>query len=435
MKITIYGTGYVGLVTGTCLAEIGHEVLCIDIDAKKIADLQQGIITIYEPNLPELVKKNITNGRLMFSTDSEHGVAFSQVQIITVNTPTIENHGSDISNILNVAQTVARLAKESKLIINKSTAPPGTVKRIKQTIENTNSTISFMVASNPEFLKEGAAVKDFMEPDRIVVGTETATARSIILELYQYFNGKVIFMDIASAELSKYAANAMLATKISFMNEIASIAEKIGANIEYIKQSMSLDPRIGPHFINPGCGYGGSCFPKDIKALAHYAKEFGVEPILLNAVEHVNQRQKKILAQKILEYFNYNIQDKIIAVWGLAFKPNTNDMREASSITLMKMLWHHGAKVQAYDPIAIEETKHLFEAQITQGKLILCDSTVSTLNDCSALAIVTEWPEFRNISLSALKEVLVNSPVFDGRNIFDPTIMAEAGIEYFSIGR
>lgn len=435
MKVTIYGTGYVGLVTGTCLAEIGHEVLCIDIDPEKIASLQQGIISIYEPNLAELVQKNVAAKRLSFSTDSVAGVAFSQIQMITVNTPTIENHGSDISNILAVAETIANHMHEPKLIINKSTAPPGTITRIKQTVTNINPGIEFAVASNPEFLKEGAAVNDFMQPDRIVVGVENTFAKSLISELYHYFNNKVIFMDIASAELSKYAANAMLATKISFMNEIAGIAEKIGADIEQVKHAMSLDPRIGSHFINPGCGYGGSCFPKDIKALAHYAIEFGIEPVLLNAVEQVNQRQKKIMAQKILAYFNYNIHDKTIAIWGLAFKPNTNDMREAPSVTLMKMLWQHGAKIQAYDPVATDEAKHLFEHEIAQGKLILMDSAFTALNNCAALAIVTEWAEFKTISLAALKEILPNAPIFDGRNLFDTAAMRQANIEYFSIGR
>jgi len=435
MKITIYGTGYVGLVTGTCLAEIGHDVLCIDIDPEKIAQLQRGIITIYEPNLVELVKKNVAVKRLTFSNDSLLGVAFSPIQMITVNTPTIDNHGSDISNILMVAETIARHMQEPKLIINKSTAPPGTVKRIKQIVLTTNQQIPFTVASNPEFLKEGAAVKDFMQPDRIVVGLENDSGKELITELYQHFPNKVVYMDIASAELSKYAANALLATKISFMNEIAGIAEKVGADIELIKYAMSLDPRIGPHFINPGCGYGGSCFPKDIQALAHYAKEFGVEPILLNAVEQVNQRQKKVLGQKILEYFDYNIQNKIIAVWGLAFKPNTNDMREASSITLLKMLWLNGAKVQAYDPVAFDVAKELFSLEIAQGKLTFCESAMSALNACNALAIVTEWDEFKTVSLSALKELLLDAPVFDGRNIYDPLKMQQADIKYFSIGR
>ncbi len=435
MKITIYGAGYVGLVTGACLAEIGHEILCIDIDATKISKLQQGIIPIYEPGLAELVKKNLAANKLKFSADASLGVAASSVQMITVNTPTIDNAGSDVSNILQVATTIATLMTEPKLIINKSTAPPGTVKKIKETIANINNHVSFEVASNPEFLKEGAAVMDFMQPDRIIIGIEHDRTKKIITEIYHTFDDKVIFMDVASAELSKYAANAMLATKISFMNEISNIAEKVGADVEQIKRAISLDPRIGPYFINPGCGYGGSCFPKDVKALAYYAKDFGIEPVLLNAVEQVNNFQKKIIATKILDYFNHAIQRKVIALWGLAFKPKTNDMREASSITLMKMLWDYGAIIQAYDPIANHEAAILFQKEITQGKLILCNDSLSTLKNCSALAIVTEWEEFKNTSHDTLKELLPYQPIFDGRNIFDADVMKKAGIEYFSIGR
>lgn len=435
MKITIYGAGYVGLVTAACVAELGHTVLCIDIDAAKIQQLQQGIVSIYEPGLAELVKSNLADNKISFSTDAMLGVSFSSVQMITVNTPTLADQGSDISQIIQVANTIAQHMEEPKLIINKSTAPPGTVQKIKYAMARINQKVPFEVASNPEFLKEGAAITDFLQPDRIIVGIESENIKKVFTEIYHLLSDKLIYMDVVSAELSKYAANAMLATKISFMNEMANISEKVGADIERVKQAIGLDPRIGPHFINPGCGYGGSCFPKDVQALTYVAKEVGIDPKLLTAVEKINQSQKKIIATKILNYFNNALQGKIIAVWGLAFKPNTNDMREASSIELMKMLWEHGAVIQAYDPIANDEASRLFEKEIAAKKLILCKDILSVLDHCSALAIVTEWDEFKNISLPTLKNSLLHQPIFDGRNIFDPSAMKEVGIEYISIGR
>lgn len=439
MKITIHGTGYVGLVTGACFASIGHEVLCVDIDPAKVAKLKQGQVPIYEPGLKELVKKALAESTLKFTENTETGVEFSRIQFICVNTPTVIDSGADISNILLVAESIAKCMTTPKLVINKSTAPPGTVHKIKQKIDDTlqqlNKNISFSVASNPEFLKEGAAVVDFLEPSRIVVGTDDSENQSLFTALYRHFNNKIVFMDILSAELSKYAANAMLAAKISFMNEIAGIAEKSGADIEAVKHAISLDPRIGPYFISPGCGYGGSCFPKDVQALAHFAATLGIEPLLLNAVEHVNNQQKKLLAKKILDYFHFNIQHQIIALWGLAFKPDTDDMRSASSISLMEILWQNGAIVQAYDPIASDEAKKLFPNEIAHGKLVLCSSAAAALDNVCALAIVTEWQEFKDYSYSTLGNLLTNIPVFDGRNLYDAAKMHHIGIDYFSIGR
>lgn len=439
MNITIYGAGYVGLVTGTCLASLGHDVLCVDNDIKKVAQLEAGHIPIYEPGLEALLQSVTIKKQLRFSHNAKDGVDFASLQMIAVNTPTTPNEGADIRNILQVAKTIAEQMTQHKLIINKSTAPPGTVHKIKQTIEQVFSElkkeIPFTVASNPEFLKEGTAISDFMKPDRIIIGLDDLEMKKFFLELYHPFIGKLLFMECASAELSKYAANAILATKISFMNELAGIAEKVDADIEAVKLAIGLDPRIGPHFINPGCGYGGSCFPKDVKALAHFAQKNGIVPVLLNAVEEVNDTQKKILAQKILKYFNFNIQNKIIGLWGLAFKPNTNDMREASSIILMKMLWESGAIIRAYDPIALDVAKNLFHQEITTGKLILCLTATQVLEQADVLAIVTEWDEFRNFTPEHLYEYLHGIPVFDGRNLYDTKEMHARGIKYFSVGR
>ena len=438
MKVTIYGTGYVGLVTGACLAELGHSVLCIDIDEEKISQLKQNIIPIYEANLDNLIEKNCAANQLHFTTDVKQGVEHGLLQFICVNTPADSNGAADTSNIFNVARSIAAYMQGYRLIINKSTAPVGTAVAIQRTVQEVlakhNKTHDFDVAANPEFLKEGSAVADFLHPDRVIIGTENERARHHLQELYALFQTqqKVLCMDLISAEFTKYAANAMLATKISFINEMANIADKIGADIEHVRHGMALDSRIGPHFISPGCGYGGSCFPKDVKALIHTARAQGVPANILTAVDQVNTTQKQVLFQKIMQHFKGQLKDRKFAVWGLAFKPNTDDIREASSRTLLENLWQVGANVQAYDPVAMPAIAKLYGSR---EDLVLCQAAEACLDNADALIIVTEWPQFAAIDLAMIKSSLLEPVIFDGRNIFALNKIEELGFIYYGIGR
>jgi len=437
MKVTIYGAGYVGLVTGVCFADIGHDVMCMDVDADKIAQLQQANAPIYEPGLDDLLEKNLQTGRLQFTTDISVAVQHGLFQFIAVGTPPDEDGAADLQYVLAVANNIGRHMQDYKIIVTKSTVPVGTADQVAAAVRASLQTqnIPFAIAANPEFLKEGMAINDFLHPDRIIVGAEDQEALRQLHELYQPLiesSEQWISMDIRSAELTKYAANAMLATKISFINEISQIAEKLGADIENIRRGIAADQRIGRHFIRPGCGYGGSCFPKDVHALRKSAENVGLTPQLLTAVEAVNHRQKQLLFGKINDYFHGDLANKIIAVWGLAFKPDTDDMREASSRELIAALWDAHARIKVYDPIAINEAKRIYGER---SDLEFCDSALSTLANVDALAIVTEWNEFKTIDLQQLKQHLQNPLIFDGRNIFDPTQMRELGITYFSIGR
>lgn len=436
MKVTIYGTGYVGLVTGTCLAELGHTVLCIDIDANKINNLLNGIIPIYEPGLEQLLKKNLAAKRLMFSTDASYGVAFGLMQFICVNTPSDAQGAADITHVLTVARTIADSMQEYRLIVNKSTAPVGTVTQIEKIIAErlANKNISFDVASNPEFLKEGSAVEDFLQPDRVIIGVANSRAEQHFTELYQVFaqQNKLLAMDSTSAELTKYAANAMLATRISFMNEIANLADKLGADINQVRTGIGLDPRIGSQFIAAGCGYGGSCFPKDVKALIHIAKTQNVAANVLTAVDQTNEQQKHILTQKVLQHFNNDIKDKTFALWGLAFKPNTDDIREASSLVLIRDLLAAGAKIRAYDPIARDSVAKLFSAD---SNILIAHEAETCLDNADALIVVTEWDEFKQFDLATIKNNLNQALIFDGRNIFDLSKLQELGFKYYGVGR
>ncbi|MBK9132706.1 MAG: UDP-glucose/GDP-mannose dehydrogenase family protein [Gammaproteobacteria bacterium] len=439
MKITIFGSGYVGLVTGTCLAEVGNDVLCVDIDTRKIAKLKQGQIPIYEPGLDDLVHNNLKAGRLNFTTDVAEGVAHGLFQFIAVGTPPGEDGSADLQYVLEVARGIGRHMSEYRVIVNKSTVPVGTADKVKAAVlkeqEARRIDIEFDVVSNPEFLKEGAAIDDFMRPDRIIVGTDNPRTTELLRALYAPFNRnheRIIRMDIRSAELTKYAANAMLATKISFMNELSNMAERLGADIEQVRIGIGSDPRIGYHFIYPGVGYGGSCFPKDVKALEHTAQQIGYSAELLRAVEAVNDRQKQTLYRKIDRHFGGDLKGKVIALWGLAFKPNTDDMREAPSRVLMEALWAAGASVRAYDPEAMQETRHIYG---DHTGLTLCESQDDAIQGADALAIVTEWNTFRSPDFKRLKNTLRNTVIFDGRNLYNPDIVKQAGLKYYSIGR
>jgi UDPglucose 6-dehydrogenase len=439
MRITIFGTGYVGLVTGTCLADAGNKVVCVDIDDGKIERLNRGEIPIYEPGLEPLVHKNVEAGRLSFTTDVKAGVEHGLFQFICVGTPPDEDGSADLQHVLAVAKTIGEHMTEYRIVIDKSTVPVGTADRVRETINKAlnsrHAAIEFDVVSNPEFLKEGAAVEDFMKPDRVVVGTDNPRTAELLKTLYEPFNRsheRVIVMDIRSAELTKYAANAMLATKISFMNELANIAEKVGADIEHVRVGIGSDPRIGYHFIYPGAGYGGSCFPKDVKALMRSAGAIGLEPFLLNAVEAVNERQKRVLFERINEHFEGQLKGRTFALWGLAFKPNTDDMREASSRVLMEALWEAGAKVQAYDPEAGEATRRIYGER---PELKLCEQAEDALEGADALVVVTEWREFRSPDFDKIRATLKHPVIFDGRNIYDPDLLERFGIEYYGIGR
>ena len=441
MKITIFGTGYVGLVTGACLTEVGHHVMCVDIDEKKIEGLKNGIMPFYEPGLDSIVKENYEAGRLLFSSNIKEAVGFANIQFIAVGTPPDEDGSADLQYVVSVANSIGEYMNGDQIVIDKSTVPVGTGDKVAAALTaklaSRNSEHKFHVVSNPEFLKEGSAVNDFMKPDRIIIGTDNAEVGKIIRELYAPFNRnheRIIFMDIRSAELTKYAANSLLATKISFMNEISNLAERLGADIEKVRLGIAADPRIGYHYLYPGCGYGGSCFPKDVQALARTAIEVGYEAELLNAVESVNYRQKEILFDKIIRHYNgkENLRGKTIAIWGLAFKPNTDDMREASSRTLMKSLWETGATVNAYDPEAMEETQRIYG---NRTDLNLMGTKEACLQNADMLVICTEWKQFRAPDFDEIKETISEAVIFDGRNLYDPQTMKEKGFVYYAIGR
>jgi len=439
MKITIFGTGYVGLVTGACLADVGHHVLCMDVDHGKIEKLKNGQIPIYEPGLESIVKHTVEAGRLSFTTDTEEAVGHGTLQFIAVGTPPDEDGSADLQYVTAVARSIGEHMTEYKVVVDKSTVPVGTGDKVKAAVraglDKRSLELDFDVVSNPEFLKEGAAITDFMKPDRIVVGTESDRAMELLREVYYPFNrshDRMIFMDIRSAELTKYAANSMLATKISFMNEIANLAERLGADIENVRRGIGSDPRIGYHFIYPGCRYGGSCFPKDVQALTRTARDCDYDSRLLNAVEAVNNAQKYVLFDKISHFFNGDLNGKVVAIWGLAFKPNTDDMREASSRTLMQQLWNAGATVQAFDPEAMEETQRIFG---DQPGLTLCGTKEQAIKGADVLAICTEWKEFRSPDFEAIAAALSGKAVFDGRNLYEPEMLERHGMIYYAIGR
>ena len=439
MKVTVFGSGYVGLVTGACLAEVGNEVLCVDVDAAKVALLEGGGIPIYEPGLEELVQRNRESGRLAFTTDMERGVDHGLFQFIAVGTPPDEDGSADLAHVLEVARTIGRHMTDYRVVVDKSTVPVGTADRVAaalgEELAARHANIDFDVVSNPEFLKEGAAVEDFMRPARIVVGADDPRTLSLLRMLYAPFNrnhDRLIAMDVRSAELTKYAANAMLATKISFMNEVSRIAERIGADIERVREGIGSDPRIGYDFIYAGCGYGGSCFPKDVQALVSTAQQNGYQPRLLEAVERVNHGQKRVLFEKIHEHFGGDLRGRVVGLWGLAFKPNTDDMREAPSRVLMEALWEAGARVRAYDPVAMEETRRIYGAR---DDLELCDSPETVLEGIDALTICTEWRLFRSPDFERIRAAMDEPVIFDGRNLFDPELVAGFGIHYRPIGR
>jgi UDPglucose 6-dehydrogenase len=439
MKITVVGTGYVGLVSGTCLAEVGNDVLCLDVDANKIRILNEGGIPIYEPGLEAMVARNKAAGRLRFTTSVEEAVAFGSIQFIAVGTPPDEDGSADLQYVLAAARNIGRHMKEYKVVVDKSTVPVGTADKVHAAIadelKKRGVDTPYSVVSNPEFLKEGAAVEDFMKPDRIVVGVQDAKAAELMRQLYAPFqrnHERLIVMDVRSAELTKYAANAMLATRISFMNELANLAEKLGADIEQVRQGIGSDPRIGFHFLYPGCGYGGSCFPKDVQALERTAREAGQKLKVLQAVEDANEAQKKVLTEKIVKRFGEKLDGKVFALWGLAFKPNTDDMREAPSRVLIADLLARGATVRAYDPVAMHETQRIFGSE---PRIAYADSPMAALDGADALAIVTEWKEFRAPDFGAMKSKLKSAVVFDGRNLYEPAHPRAAGLEYHAIGR
>ena len=441
MQVSIFGTGYVGLVTGTCLAEVGHDVVCIDVDAAKVEGLDRGVIPIYEPGLTPMVNANHAEGRLRFTTDAAMGIAHGEVVFIAVGTPPDEDGSADLQYVLAVAKTIGRNLQRPTVVVDKSTVPVGTADKVRAAIaaelQARGADVPFDVVSNPEFLKEGAAVEDCMRPDRIVIGADNARAADKLKRLYAPFNrnhDRFVVMDVRSAELTKYAANAMLATKISFMNEIANIAEQVGADVENVRKGIGSDPRIGWHFIYPGAGYGGSCFPKDVQALARTALQYGVQPRLLDAVEAVNDAQKGHLFELASRHYGgeANLRGKTFAVWGLAFKPNTDDMREASSRRLLQQLWDAGAKVRAYDPEAMDETRRIFGER---GDLALCDGAAVALEGADALVVVTEWKQFRSPDFARLKAALADAVVFDGRNMYEPNDAEAAGLAYYGIGR
>ncbi|HMM65820.1 MAG TPA: UDP-glucose/GDP-mannose dehydrogenase family protein [Dokdonella sp.] len=439
MRIAIFGTGYVGLVTGTCLAEVGNDVICVDVDALKVARLERGEIPIFEPGLAPLVAENHAAGRLRFTTDANAAIAHGEVIFIAVGTPPEEDGSADLSHVLDVARTIGRALEKPAVVVNKSTVPVGTADLVRNTIAaelaaRGNDT-AFDVVSNPEFLKEGDAVQDCLRPDRIIIGSNSTRAISILRTLYAPFNrnhDRIVLMDVRSAELTKYAANAMLATKISFMNEIANIAERVGADVEQVRLGIGSDPRIGYHFIYPGAGYGGSCFPKDVKALEHIARSEGYEPRVLSAVEATNAAQKERLFELISRHFDGRLDGLRIALWGLAFKPNTDDMREAPSRTLLEKLWSSGVGVRAHDPEAHEEVRRIYG---NRPDLELCDSQYAALDGADALVIVTEWKAFRSPDLGRIRDALKSPVIFDGRNIFDPAAIESAGMAYYGIGR
>ncbi|MBI5909139.1 MAG: UDP-glucose/GDP-mannose dehydrogenase family protein [Betaproteobacteria bacterium] len=439
MKISVVGTGYVGLVSGACMAEVGNDVLCLDLDASKIKILDDGGIPIYEPGLQEMVKRNRKAGRLAFTTDIEQAVAFGTVQFIAVGTPPSEDGSADLQHVLAAARNIGRHMRDYRVVVDKSTVPVGTADKVRAAIaeelKQRGADIAYSVVSNPEFLKEGAAVEDFMRPERIVVGSSDERATLVMRKLYAPFqrnHERVIVMDVRSAELTKYAANAMLATRISFMNELANLAERLGADIECVRRGIGADPRIGYHFLYPGAGYGGSCFPKDVQALMRTAGEAGMKLLILDAVERANATQKQVLAAKILKRFGADLKGLNFALWGLAFKPNTDDMREASSRVLVAELLARGAGVTAYDPVAMDEARQIYQAE---RRVRFAESPMAALEGADALAIVTEWKEFRSPDFQRVKAMLRTPAIFDGRNLYDPVEVRRYGLEYYPIGR
>ncbi|MDX2367871.1 MAG: UDP-glucose/GDP-mannose dehydrogenase family protein [Colwellia sp.] len=439
MKVTVFGIGYVGLVQAAVLASVGHDVICVDIDEAKVENLKNGVIPIYEPGLTPLIQETYKNGQLIFTTDAALGVAHGVVQFIAVGTPPDEDGSADLKYVLAVAETIATHMSDNKIIVDKSTVPVGTADKVTTKISDVLAArkldILFDVVSNPEFLKEGAAVSDCMKPDRIVVGTDNEGSRNAMRELYAPFNrnhDRMIFMDVRSAELTKYAANCMLATKISFMNEMSNLAELLGADIEAVRHGIGSDSRIGYQFIYPGCGYGGSCFPKDLQALVRTAHGIEYQPALLEAVEKVNYAQKRKLFSNLNQYFSGDLKGKTVAVWGLSFKPQTDDMREASSMVLMESLWEAGAKVQAYDPEAMEECQRIYGVR---DDLSLVGTKESALNNADALVVCTEWSQFRAPDFDLIANSLSHKVIVDGRNLYDPALMKQYGFAYYGIGR
>ena len=441
MRVAIFGTGYVGLVTGTCLAEVGHHVVCVDVDQAKIEALENGIVPIYEPGLAPMVKANRAAERLRFTTDAGNAIDHAQLVFIAVGTPPDEDGSADLSHVLQVARVIGSHLTHPVVVVNKSTVPVGTAERVRDAIaeqlRERGVSPQFSVVSNPAFLKEGAAIDDCMRPDRIIVGSDDDGAVRLLRKLYAPFNrnrDRFVVMDVRSAELTKYAANAMLATKISFMNEIATIAENLGADVEMVRKGIGSDPRIGWHFIYSGAGYGGSCFPKDVQALAHAAQQNGCQPQLLQAVEAVNERQKGHLFELMIRHYGGAdvLRGKTVAVWGLAFKPDTDDMRAASSRRLLQQLWEAGANVRAYDPAAMDQARRIFGPR---DNLMLCETAANAVQGAHALVVVTEWKQFRSPDFAALREQLRDAVVFDGRNIYSPDDAEAAGIAYYGIGR
>jgi UDPglucose 6-dehydrogenase len=432
VRITIIGTGYVGLVVGACLAETGNDVVCADVNQDKIEGLKRNVLPIYEPGLETLVERNQADGRLSFTTDVGAAIASAQVVFIAVGTPPDEDGSADLRHVLAVAESIGRHMTQELVVVTKSTVPVGTASKVAEAVGR-NAKYPFHMCSNPEFLKEGAAIDDFMKPDRVVLGVESDHARSVMAELYAPFvrTGKpIIFMDIPSAEMTKYAANAMLATRISFMNEVARLCESVGANVDQVRKGMGTDSRIGPSFLFPGPGYGGSCFPKDVKALVRTAKEHDVELGVLDAVEAANERQKRRMFEKLRTAFDGGLKDSRIAVWGLAFKPQTDDMREAPSLVLIEALLGEGAKVVAHDPVALTEARHRLANRIEYA-----ESNYDALDGADALCVVTDWNEYRHPNFERIKGMLRRPIVVDGRNLYDPMKMQRLGFTYFSIGR
>ncbi|MGZ8165937.1 MAG: UDP-glucose dehydrogenase family protein [Methylobacter sp.] len=441
MKVTVFGSGYVGLVTGVCLAEVGNEVVCVDVDQKKIDNLKKGIIPIYEPGLEALVSENQQAGRIKFTTDIQEAVSHGIFQFIAVGTPPDEDGAADLQYVLAVAKSIAENMDSYRIVVDKSTVPVGTADKVKEVMLQVQTErgvdIEFDVVSNPEFLKEGAAITDFMKPDRIIVGTDNPRTAELLKALYAPFNRsheRVITMDVRSAELTKYAANAMLATKISFMNELANLAELLGADIEHVRNGIGSDSRIGYSFIYPGCGYGGSCFPKDVKALERTAKQVGYKAELLSAVENVNDRQKQVLFNKVVQHYKGNggLQGKTFALWGLAFKPKTDDMREAPSRVILEALINAGAAIKAFDPEAMDEAKRIYG---NKSGLTLVETAEDALRGANALIVVTEWKNFWSPDFDFIKNTLKDAVIFDGRNLYQPELLKKQGITYYGIGR
>ena len=439
MKITMIGTGYVGLVTGTCLAEVGHDVLCLDVDKRKIAMLESGGVPIHEPGLKPMIERNVAARRLRFTTDADAAVAHGTLQFIAVGTPPDEDGSTDMRYVLQAARSIGSRMTSATVVVNKSTVPVGTADQVRAAIADElrarNLTVPFTVVSNPEFLKEGAAVDDFMRPDRIIIGTDDRHAIAVLRSVYAPFqrsHDRMLVMDVRSAELTKYAANAMLATRISFMNELANLADRLGADIESVRQGIGSDPRIGYQFLYPGAGYGGSCFPKDVRALQSTGRENGMTLKLIAAVEAVNEAQKHVLVDKIVGRLGGDMAGRRIAIWGLAFKPDTDDMREAPSRVIIEALGERGATIVAYDPVAMNEGRRIFDGA---GYVSFAHSPLEACDGADALIIVTEWKEFRGQDLESLRARLKHPLLFDGRNLYDPALARAAGIEYFSIGR